>query len=284
MRKRLCKITTAVLALVTMVGSSSVCAVADGSGSSGGEITVWMEKIFSDEANAQMEARFKQYGEEKGVTVHIEQIGATDFMTKLNAAIEAGQGVPDIISSNTTKVLNYYPNIPCQDVTSLVEEINKDRPYIEALKAGTLIDGVNYYVPFDSTSCLMFVRKDKLKEAGISEMPSTWEDVFADAKAISDPDHDFYGLGMGCGENDDDDENTLRQYCWNEGGYLFDKDGNITADNDVIRKCVENWAQLYKDGVIPPDSSTWDSGGNNGSYLAGRTGIVFNAPDRKSVV
>ena len=278
MRKRLCKITTAILAIVTMVGSSSVCAVADSSASSGGEITIWMEKIFSDEANAQMEARFKQYGEEKGVTVHIEQIGATDFMTKLNAAIEAGQGVPDIISSSTTKVLNYYPNIPCLDVTSLVEEIDKDRPYIESFKAGTQIDGVNYYVPFDSTSCLMFVRKDKLKEAGISEMPSTWEDVFADAKAISDPDHDFYGLGMGCGENDDDDENTLRQYCWNEGGYLFDKDGNITADNDVIRKCVENWAQLYKDGVIPPDSSTWDSGGNNGSYLAGRTGIVFNAP------
>ena len=39
-------------------------------------------------------------------------VAATDFVTKLNAAIEAGQSVPDIISADTTKVLNYYPNIP----------------------------------------------------------------------------------------------------------------------------------------------------------------------------
>lgn len=39
-------------------------------------------------------------------------------------------------------------------------------------------------------------------------MPETWDEVFEDAKKVSDPDNDFYGLAMGCGENDDDDENT----------------------------------------------------------------------------
>ncbi len=244
----------------------------------GKEITVWVEKIFSDDANAAMEARLKQFGKENGVTVNVELIGATDFMTKLNATIEAGQNVPDIISSSTTKVLNYYPNIPCLDVSDLVAQIDAERPYLPSALEGTQIGGVHYYVPYDSSSCMMFVRKDKLADAGITEMPSTWEEVFAAAKAISDPENDFYGLGMGCGENDDDDENTLRQYCWNEGGYLLDADGNITVDNDVIQKCVANWADLYHAGVIPPDAITWDAGGNNGSYLAGRTGIVFNAP------
>ncbi|WP_130837409.1 ABC transporter substrate-binding protein [Lachnoclostridium sp. Marseille-P6806] len=259
-------------------GTSSADAQTAETGSEGKEITVWIEKIFSEDANMQMEARLKQYGEEKGVAVHVEQIGATDFMTKLNAAIEAKQGVPDIISSSTTKVLNYYPNIPCMDVSEVVEEIHKERPFLEASLAGTKIGDVHYYVPFDNSSCLMFVRKDKLAEAGITEMPETWEEVFAAAEKISDPDHDFYGLGMGCGANDDDDENTLRQYCWNMGGYLFDKDGNITANNDVLKACVNHYAELYRAGVIPADATTWDAGGNNGSYLAGRTGIVFNAP------
>lgn len=245
---------------------------------SGKEITVWIEKIFSDDANTAMEARLKQFGTENGVTVNVELIGATDIMTKLNATIEAGQGVPDIISSSTTKVLNYYPNIPCLDVSDLVNEINAERPYLQSALDGTKIDGVHYYVPYDSSSCVMFVRKDKLEEANITEMPTTWEEVFEAAKAISDPDNDFYGLGMGCGENDDDDENTLRQYCWNEGGYLLDEEGNITVNNDVIKKCINTWADLYNAKVIPPDATTWDAGGNNGSYLAGRTGIVFNAP------
>lgn len=45
-----------------------------------------------------MEERLKEYGKEKNVTVNCEMVAATDFVTKLNAAIEAGQSVPDIIS------------------------------------------------------------------------------------------------------------------------------------------------------------------------------------------
>ncbi len=260
---------------------NSAADAADNAGTAdhaGKTITVWIEKIFRDDANAAMEARLRQFGEEQGVTVNVELIGATDFMTKLNATIEAGQNVPDIISSSTTKVLNYYPNIPCLDVSGLVEEINGERPYITSALEGTQIGGIHYYVPYDSSSCMMFVRKDKLAEAGITGMPATWDEVFETARAISDPDNDFYGLGMGCGENDDDDENTLRQYFWNEGGYLLDAEGNITVDNDVIKNCVTNWAELYHSQVIPPDAITWDAGGNNSSYLAGRTGIVFNTP------
>lgn len=239
-------------------------------------ITVWVEKIFSDDANTKMEERLKEYEKEKNVTVNCEMVAATDFVTKLNAAIEAGQSVPDIISADTTKVLNYYPNIPCNDVTDLVDQIDEERPYLQASYEGTKIDDKYYYVPFYSSSTLMFVRKDKLEEAGITEMPTTWDEVFKDAEKVSDPDNDFYGLAIGCGENDDDDENTIRQYMWNEGGYLFDEDGNVAAD-DKVTAVFDKYAELYDDKVIPQDATTWDAGGNNGSYLAGRTAFCFNA-------
>lgn len=240
-------------------------------------VTIWVEKIFSDEANAKIEERLKEYEKEKNVTVNYEMVPATDFVTKLNAAIEAGQSVPDIISADTTKVLNYYPNIPCKDVTDLVNKINGERPYLEASYEGTKIDDKYYYVPFYSSSALMFIRKDKLAEAGITEMPATWDEVFEVAEKVSDPENDFYGLAIGCGENDDDDENLFRQYMWNEGGYLFDEDGNITID-EKVQATFDTYAKLYNDKVVPPDATTWDAGGNNSSYLAGRTAICFNAP------
>lgn len=42
----------------------------------------------------------------------------------------------------------------------------------------------------------MFVRKDKLEEAGITEMPTTWDEVFKDAEKVSDPDNDFMDLQL----------------------------------------------------------------------------------------
>lgn len=241
-------------------------------------LTVWVEKIFSDDANNYMVERVQQYGKDKGVNVTCELVAVTDFVTKLNAAIEAGVGVPDVTSADATRLVNYYPDIPCVDVSKLVDEINADRPYFKAAYDGTKIGDSHYFVPFCSSTTMMFVRKDKLEAAGITKMPTTWEEVVAAARAVSDPDNDFYGLGMGCGDTDDDDENMFREWVWNEGGSLFKEDGSVNSEDGTFAKTAELYGQLYQEKVIPPDATTWDSGGNNGSYLAGRTAIVFNAP------
>lgn len=242
------------------------------------ELTVWVEKLFSDEANSDMERRLNQFSEETGIRVNYEFIAATDFMTKLNAAIEAGTNIPDITSAAVTKVLNYYPNIPYRDITDLVDEINSERPYFPSILEGSRIDGRNYFVPFTSSSCVMFVRRDKLEEKGISEMPSSWDEVFDTASRVTDPDNGFYGLGIGCGPTDEDGENMFRTIMWNYGAYLFDKDGTITIDSEKTAELLNKYKELYDGGVIPIAASTWDPGGNNSSYLMGESAIVFNAP------
>ena len=121
-------------------------------------------------------------------------------------------------------------------------------------------------------------RKDKLEEKGITELPKTWDEVFEVAEQISDPDNGFYGLGIGCGPTDEDGENMFRMINWDQGGYIFDKDGNITLDNDVTKSLLTKYKEMYDGGVIPKAASTWDPGGNNSAYLMGECGIVFNAP------
>lgn len=242
------------------------------------ELTIWVEKIFSDDANKAMEERIESFAEEKGVKVNYEFISATDFVTKLNAAIEAGSNVPDITTAAVTKIVNYYPSNPYMDVSDLVDEINQDRPYMESIYEGSKIEGKHYFVPMTSSSTMMFIRKDKLEEAGISEIPQTWDELFEAAEAMSDPANGFYGLGMGCGPTDEDGENMFRMIMWNQGGYVFDETGNVTLDNDAARELLETYKDLYDKEVIPPAATTWDSGGNNTSYLMGESGIVFNAP------
>ncbi len=267
-----------VFAMAACGGDQSTNQDDGGAKGDGKTLTVWIEKIFSDDANNAMVDRVRQFGEEKGIQVNCELVPITDFVTKLNATIEAGSGVPDVISADPARVVNYYPNIPCVDLSEMVAEINAERPYFEAAFEGTKIGGAHYFMPFCSSSTLMFVRKDKLEAAGITKIPTTWDEVVAAARAVSDPENDFYGLGMGCGDTDDDDENMFREWVWNEGGSLFNKEGDIIADEGAFAKIATLYGDLYKEGVIPPDATTWDSGGNNGSYLAGRTAIVFNAP------
>lgn len=244
----------------------------------GKKLTVWLEKVFSDDANAYLQKRVEQFSQEKGVDVQFEFLSATDFVPKLNAAIEAGNNIPDITLTTGNRALNYYPNIPNADVTALVDEINAGRPYFDAIYKGAKYGDVNYFVPSHSSSCLMFVRKDLLEKNGITEYPKTWDEVFAVAEKVSDPANGIYGLGIGCGPTDEDCENTFRTILWNNGGFLFNKDGTSAAANDNLKKMVLKYADLYKKEVIPPSGSTWDPGGNNATYLMGESAIVFNAP------
>ena len=122
--------------------ASSTTSTASASGSStasGGTLSIWVEKSFSEDVDQLINERIEAFSEEYGVQVSAEFIAATDYMTKLNAAVEAGN-VPDITLSNPYKVVSYYPNIPYSDVTDLVDELDAERPMFEALKEGTKIE------------------------------------------------------------------------------------------------------------------------------------------------
>lgn len=241
------------------------------------ELTIWFEKSFNDEANATVENRVKEFAKLHGIKVNYEAIAATDYMLKLNAAIEA-KTVPDITFANKYKVLNYYPNNPYMDVTDLVDEVSKDRKMFSSVINATKIGDQNYFVPFHASSTIMFVRKDILDAKGIA-LPTTWAEVFDVAEKVSDPSKGIYGLGMGCGPMDEDAENTFRMIMWSNGGSIFDEEGKpIINDSVPTKELVEKYISLFQAGAIPSSAPSWDPGGNNKSYLMGESAMVFNAP------
>lgn len=245
--------------------------------SGNGSLVIWVEKSFSEEVDKLIDERIQEFGERNGVEVKAEFIAATDYMTKLNAAVEAGN-VPDLTLANPYKVVSYFPSNPYSDVTELVEEIDAQRPMIPSLKEGTQIEGVNYFVPFYAASSLLFLRKDLFDAKGIA-LPTTWEELWDAAVAVSDPENGIYGLGMGCGPTDEDCENSFRMMLWDLGGRLMDEQGNIVAGNDAgLSTMIDKYVELYEAGAIPPAAITWDPGGNNKSYLMGESAMVINVP------
>ena len=242
-----------------------------------GSLVIWVEKSFSEEVDKLIDERIQAFGAEKGIEIKAEYISAIDYMTKLNAAVEAGN-VPDVTLINPYKAVNYYPNLPFSDVTDLVEEIDAQRSMFSALKDGTKIEGVNYFVPFYAASSLLFLRKD-LFDAKNIPLPTTWEELWEAAIKVSDPENGIYGLGMGCGPTDEDCENSFRMMMWGLGGSIMSKDGQIVADSDPgLSEMIDQYVKLYEAEAIPPAAITWDPGGNNKSYLMGESAMVINVP------
>ncbi len=245
--------------------------------SSGKELTVWVERYFSDAANEATQERIEQYAEENGVKVNFEFISAVDYVTKLNASIEAGV-VPDVTVGAPHKILSYYPNNPYLDITDIISEIDSNRKMLDSMINGTKIEGKNYFAPYTGASAILFVRKDLLDKQGLA-LPTTWDEVFDVAEKISEPENGIYGLGMGSGPTDEDGENTFRMMMWNYGGSLLDNNGNVrTTPDPATLKLVTKYKELFEAGAIPPASTTWGPGGNNQSYLLGESAIVLNAP------
>lgn len=240
-------------------------------------LTIWVERYFSDVANEATEKRINQYASEMGIKVNVEFISAIDYMTKLNASIEAGV-VPDVTVGNPYKVLSYFPNNPYLDISDIVYDIDSERKMLDSMINGTKIDGKNYFAPYIGSSSMLFVRKDLLDKHNIP-LPTTWDEIFDAAVKISDPANGIYGLGMGSGPTDEDGENTFRMLMWNYGGSLLDANGNIrTTPEPNTVALLTKYRELFEAGAIPPASTTWDPGGNNSSYLLGESAIVLNAP------
>lgn len=287
MLKRTIAILLACVMILAMIGCGKQQAPADGGTDTGttqpasGEkktLTVWVGKIFSEDANALFEQRLMDFGKEFGIEMKVEMMEEDDFATKFNAAIEAKQ-LPDVTFMKDDTANNLYPNVPLMDLTDIIPQIEKNtgRKLFESYYKSSAVDGKYYILPLYSSFQPAIYRTDMLEKAGLTEFPDTWDGVVAFARKVSDPDNGFYGLGIGCGSGDNDGGDVMRQILWAYGGGLFDKDGNPNAVTAENAKAFQLYADLYAEGVIPPSAPQWDGGGNNKSYLGGESAIVFNA-------
>jgi len=243
----------------------------------GKTLKVWVSKMFSDDVNKAVAERAQAFGQEYGVEVELEQISAGNITNVVNAAVEAGANVlPDVIMwSSHEKFMYYYPDLVTIPVTELYEKINAKHPYLGARKDGCLkIDGEYYGIPFYASCALLAIRKSAMNAAGYTEVPDTWDGLFDMADAMTKA-SGLYGLGWGCGPNDEDNENNSRTYFWSHGAFKLSKDG--LNNSDLYKKFAERYVEMYKNGTVPVDATTWNASSNNNSYLIGESAMVLNA-------
>ncbi len=192
----------------------------------------------------------------EGFTIEVTEIKSDAIESKITAAVQAGDlsTLPDIFlmqDNSFQKYATFYPDV----FVNLTDSGIDFSQFSEAKVAYSTLDGVNYGVPFDNGAVINCLRTDLLEQAGYTVddfTDITWSDYMEKAKVVLEK----TGLPMLTAQAGSPD--VIMEMLQSAGASLFNEDGTANIkDNDVLKKCVEIYAQMVADGTLV-EVTDWD--------------------------
>ena len=239
----------------TMVMSMASVMTAGAASDEDNKLTVWTWdpnfNIYAINKAAEIYAK-----DHEGFTVEVTEIQSDDIESKITSAVQAGDlsTLPDIFlmqDNSFQKYVTFYPDV----FTPLTDSGIDFSQFSAAKVAYSTLDDTNYGVPFDNGAVINCLRTDLLEQAGYTVddfTDITWSDYMEKAKVVLEK----TGLPMLTAQAGSPD--IIMEMLQSCGASLFNEDGtgNI-AENDVLKKCVEIYAQMVADGTLV-EVTDWD--------------------------
>ncbi|WRS29480.1 extracellular solute-binding protein [Actinomycetaceae bacterium MB13-C1-2] len=207
---------------------------------------------YSESSKSDWEAIIAEFNKSyPDVEVNLQIEGWDDFSSKVQARIQA-KDYPDILNDNTFSAAAegglLYPidEVLSPEVMSAIEPA--------LLKNGLGADGTQWAAPDVASSRLLAYNTKLLEEAGVSEVPTTWDGLMDAAKKVQALGGDTYGYGLPLGREEAQVESSL--WLWGAGGD-WDVDGNLVADQPtVVEAFTQMKAMIDADAVQPDPGAT----------------------------
>ncbi|BDI22176.1 ABC transporter substrate-binding protein [Herbiconiux sp. L3-i23] len=183
------KLIIAPLAAAALLLSGCTAGIGGGGNTDGGEddktpveITMW--SFFGDREKDVIDARLEAFTEEYP-WITVDHVGGQNDDTLLQA-VRGGTGPDLALSGNSEAVSSYCSTGVFEDLQSYIDESEVD---IDQILPSTLA-----YTSYEDTRCALpvladvyglYYNTDVFAEAGITEPPTTWDELAEDAKALT---------------------------------------------------------------------------------------------------
>lgn len=137
-------------------------------------------------------------------------------------------------------------------------------------------DGHTWGLPIAASARGMFYNKELFEKAGVSSVPTTWDEAFEAAKKVSALDDGIYGIGIQ--GNDLDTEGYWFYSLWTHGGDIFNADGRSGFASEAAIAATNNYIRFIKSGVTQPGVAGSSREDLQNLFAAGKLGMVLSGP------
>ena len=231
------------------------------------EVTFWTNHPgASIELEKEIIAKFEA---ETGITVNHVTAGANyeEVAQKFQTGQVSGDA-GDLVVLSDANWFTQYLNGSITPVDSILEALGEETDsFVPALYNDYNYDDVHWAVPYARSTPLFYYNKDLYEQAGITEAPSTWEDVAENARKIQD----LGTIGFAYPEESEYPAWTMANLVWGYGGAWSNEWDLSTLTSDETVSAL-TFAQDHENegaaAVVSGDPSTAFSAGAAGQVIA----------------
>lgn len=239
-----------------------------------GEVTFWHSFTQGARMEAVERAITKFEKKYPNVKIKTETMTWPDFKDRWKEGMKTGD-LPDMSTAcNMYEVEELVNAGILQPMNDVIDDIGRDLfsdNVLGELSHGNDIFGVPYY----SHAYVMWYRKDLLDAAGIS-VPSTWDELYEAAKAVTDPENNIYGCPVSMSPKDFTSAVNLHMYVSSGGGSLLNDDLTANLTSDLAIEGIKYWAKMYKD-CSPKETKDFTVIEQAALFYEGTTAFDFNS-------
>lgn len=208
-----------------------------------GEITIWTWDVAAV-ALERLAAEFEDAN--PGTTINVVDVGYDNAYDKLSVGLQAGSGLPDVVTIEVDRAPGYLAEFPDKfvDLGPAVGSLEADFDPFK-WSTGTNPDGNIAVVPWDSGTVGLFYRIDYLEEAGVDPASlATWDDLIAAGKQIKEK------TGKTLMSIDVSSGATFRMLLHQQGVGYFDDEGKITVSGPEGVRALTILKEIGDAGLI----------------------------------
>ncbi|MGW0698941.1 extracellular solute-binding protein [Streptomyces sp. NPDC002867] len=267
------------LSAACAIGALTLTACGGGGGSADGEVTLKLVAAdYGDKASNSSTAYWEDVAKRftaanPKIKVDVQVINWNDIDAQVKTMIQSGN-VPDVLQTGG------YADKVADDLLYTADEVLSEKTRANLIdsfaKAGE-VDGTQYGIPFVSSARALFYNKDVFAKAGITEAPTTWDEVKAAAEKIKAkaPGVTPYALPLGPEEAQGE---SLIWELGNSGGYT-DTGGTYTLDSKANVEAF-SWlkSHLVEPGLTYANPATTDRKTAFADFAAGKAAMLNGHP------
>ncbi len=176
---------TALALTLTACGGDDDSDDAASGGEASGTLNVWlMQDAFGEAWAPVVEAATAKFNEEyPDVDVEVTEVQWTGGQERLNTAL-AGSSPPDVVELGNTWTSGFASSGALADLTDSTGEFENSDTWVKSLQDAATFEDQVYGVPYYGGSRVITYRTDMFEQAGITEIPTSMDDLKAAADKL----------------------------------------------------------------------------------------------------